>query len=170
MNESTKSSSLATPLAPATSYEKQLATVEAMMSCYDTPLTQTAGYVRDLLRTIITLRKREMLDDADDEVERILAMTDEEVTAEAGGPEELEKQANHLRGILKKAIAQVDDEAKIVEEMCAAYTACPGWHDSGSFSPMLSALRLPRNTSASRSGKSLKPSHWQNKAAYTAIL
>lgn len=52
MNESTKSSSLATPLAPATCYEQQLATVESLMTCYDTPLTQAAGYVRDLLRTL----------------------------------------------------------------------------------------------------------------------
>ncbi len=30
------------------------------MTCYDTPLTQAAGYVRDLLRTIIVLQKREI--------------------------------------------------------------------------------------------------------------
>jgi len=41
------------------SYEEQLATVESMMTDYDTPLTQAAGYVRDLLRTIIALKKRE---------------------------------------------------------------------------------------------------------------
>jgi len=26
------------------SYEEQLATVESMMTCYDTPITQAAGY------------------------------------------------------------------------------------------------------------------------------
>jgi hypothetical protein len=41
---------------PAT-YEEQLAVVESMMTCYDTPITQAAGYTRDLLRTIIALEK-----------------------------------------------------------------------------------------------------------------
>jgi len=45
---------------PQPTYEDQLATVESMMTCYDTPLTQSAGYVRDLLRTIIALRGREI--------------------------------------------------------------------------------------------------------------
>ena len=38
------------------SYEEQLATIESMMTCYDTPITQAARYVRDLLRTIIALQ------------------------------------------------------------------------------------------------------------------
>jgi hypothetical protein len=42
------------------SYEEQLATIESMMTCYDTPITQAAGYVRDLLRTIIALQQREI--------------------------------------------------------------------------------------------------------------
>jgi hypothetical protein len=43
------------PLHP--SYEEQLALVESMMTCYDTPRTQAAGYVRDLLRAIIALQR-----------------------------------------------------------------------------------------------------------------
>lgn len=39
------------------SYEEQLATIESMMTCYDTPITQAAGYVWDLLRTIIALQQ-----------------------------------------------------------------------------------------------------------------
>ena len=39
------------------SYEEQLATIESMMTCYDTPIRQAAGYVRDLLRTIIALQR-----------------------------------------------------------------------------------------------------------------
>lgn len=42
------------------SYEEQLATIESMMTCYDNPLTQAAGYTRDLLRTINALRQREI--------------------------------------------------------------------------------------------------------------
>jgi hypothetical protein len=32
-----------------------------MMTCYDTPLTQAAGYTRDLLKAIIALKQFEML-------------------------------------------------------------------------------------------------------------
>jgi hypothetical protein len=46
------------PQAPLT-YEEQLAIVESMMTCYDTPVMQSAGYVRDLLREIIRLKQCE---------------------------------------------------------------------------------------------------------------
>lgn len=42
------------------SYEEQLATIESIMTCYNTPITQAAGYVRDLIRTIIALQQGEI--------------------------------------------------------------------------------------------------------------
>lgn len=45
------------------SYEEQLTLIESMMTCYDTPLTQAAGYTRDLLRTLIRLRSGDLIEE-----------------------------------------------------------------------------------------------------------
>jgi len=85
------------------SYEEQLATVESMMTDYDTPLTQAAGYVRDLLRTIIALQQREIPED-DSAVKRIATWLREKYDREHetnwNAPDVFESQAREIHALM----------------------------------------------------------------------